>query len=151
MEFEEKNLDLLQNLEFSVVSVWREHPDMTDYSVLRVFETALQVYRDEARGHAPKPHTLTGLDIVAFDCLKSMCDWRLGRGASPDEGAGMQEIPPVPLDALLDCLRTPRLAGGRATWHSSTNFYPEYYPGCTVVVLQVCQKSGNALGKGSYA
>lgn len=106
MEFEEKNLDLLQNLEFSIVDVWRTHPALTDYAVLRVYEAALQIYRDEARGYAPKPHTLTGLDNAAFESLKSMCDWRLGRRANPSVGGGTPEIPPVPLDQVLDCLRT---------------------------------------------
>jgi hypothetical protein len=28
---DDRNLDVLQNLEFAVVEVWRKHPDMTDY------------------------------------------------------------------------------------------------------------------------
>ena len=39
-------LDILQNLEFSVVEIWRAHPEMSDYAALRAYEAAFQTYRD---------------------------------------------------------------------------------------------------------
>ena len=72
------NLDILQNLEFSVVEIWRGHPEMSDYAALRAYEAAFQIYRAELRGHAPKPPGLTGLDAEAFEAVKAMCEFRLG-------------------------------------------------------------------------
>ena len=55
MKWQEENLDVLQNLEFAIVEVWRANPEMTDYSALRAYEAARQYYRAELRGQPPKP------------------------------------------------------------------------------------------------
>jgi hypothetical protein len=59
---DDRNLDVLQNLELAVVEVWRSHPDMTDYVAQRAYEAAFEWYRAEVRGHLPKPPSLSGLD-----------------------------------------------------------------------------------------
>ncbi len=103
MKWTDDKLDILQNLEFSVVEVWREHPEMTDYTAQRVYETVFQFYRAEQRGHAPKTPDLKGLDATAFEALKAMCEFRLGRVPCPVPGP--ERIPPIPLEMLLECLR----------------------------------------------
>ena len=75
----EENLDVLQNLEAAIVGVWREHPEMSDYVASRAYEAAFEQYRAEARGHQPKPAQLGGLDAEAFDAIKAICEFRLGR------------------------------------------------------------------------
>jgi hypothetical protein len=97
------NLDVLQNLEFSVVQIWRDNREMSDYSALRAYEAAFQIYRAEARGHTPKPHGLSGLDAAAFEAVKAMCEFRLGRGQRLVDLP--ENIPPVPLERIVDCLR----------------------------------------------
>jgi hypothetical protein len=42
MNIPDDKLEVLQNLEFSVVTVWREHPEMLDYAALRAHEAAHQ-------------------------------------------------------------------------------------------------------------
>ena len=103
MKWTEDKLDILQNLEFSVVEIWRAHPVMLDYSALRAYEAAFQIYRAELRGHTPKPTGLTGLDEKVFVSLHGMCEFRLGRGTSGFDGP--EGIPPIPLQLLVDCLR----------------------------------------------
>jgi hypothetical protein len=105
MNWNEDDLDVLQNLEFSAVEIWRCDPAMTDYAVLRAYEAAFQFYRAEARGQTPKPHGLTGLDAEVFDAVKAMCEFRLGRGQPPLEPPETITIPPVPLEKIVDCLR----------------------------------------------
>lgn len=100
MKMTDDKLDILQNLEMSVVTVWRACPEMTDYSALRAYEAACQMYRAELRGHAPKPPGLSGLDDTAFQSVKAICEFRLGRGTSPLNGP-----PPISLEVLVDCLR----------------------------------------------
>ena len=106
MRFAEANLDVLQNLEFAIVEVWRAHPEMTDYSALRAYEAARQCYRAELRGQPPRPTALTGLDALAFAELRQMCEFRLGRdpGPPPTEGEDVP-VPPIPLEKLLACLQ----------------------------------------------
>jgi hypothetical protein len=106
MKFAEENLDVLQNLEFAIVEVWRAHPEMTDYSAQRAYEAARQYYRAEQRGNSPKPPALTGLDATAFDALKAMCEFRLGRDPGPPPAEG-EDVPvtPIPLEKLIACLQ----------------------------------------------
>ena len=104
MDSEPDNIDVLQNLEFAIVEVWRDNPEMTDHVALRAYEAARQFYRAELRGQSPKLPALAGLDAVTFDRLKSMCEFRLGRSTmSPDE---LEEpIEPISVEELLTCLQ----------------------------------------------
>ncbi len=106
MKWQEENLDVLQNLEFAIVEVWRAHPELTDYSALRAYEAARQHYRAEMRGKPAPPSGLTGLDAVAFEELKKMCEFRLGRRTGPPPASG-QDVPvtAIPLEHLLACLQ----------------------------------------------
>lgn len=107
MKWQEENLDVLQNLEFAIVEVWRASPEMTDYTAQRAYEAARQYYRAELRGQPPKTPALTGLDADAFAALKQMCEFRLGRdpGPPPADEEDAAPVPPVPLEKLVECLR----------------------------------------------
>lgn len=50
MSVEEEHLDVLQNIEAAIVSVYRDHPEMTDYDVDKAFSALIQTYRSEAVG-----------------------------------------------------------------------------------------------------
>ena len=104
MKFAEENLDVLQNLEFAIVEVWRAHPEMTDYSAQRAYETARQFYRAEQRGKPAAPPALTGLDAAAFESLKAMCEFRLGRATGPPADSDLP-VPPIPAEKLIACLQ----------------------------------------------
>jgi hypothetical protein len=103
MKITDDKLDVLQNLEFSIVEVWRAHPEMSDYTALRAYEAAFQNYRAESRGHVPKPSGLSGLDAAAFEAVKDMCEIRLGRKPFPTHGG--EKIPLISPELLMDCLR----------------------------------------------
>jgi hypothetical protein len=124
---DDRNLDVLQNLEFAVVEVWRKHPDMTDYVAQRAYEAAFDWYRAEARGHSPKPPSLSGLDQVTFDALKDVCEFRLGRGES-SPGAE-QGVPAVPVPVLVDCLRELRKSVERHTKLEGRQGYLKFIDG----------------------
>jgi O6-methylguanine-DNA--protein-cysteine methyltransferase len=40
-DFEEKYLDVLQNIEFGIVSVYREHPEMLDWDAFKAVEALI--------------------------------------------------------------------------------------------------------------
>ena len=104
MKPEQEHLDVLQNLEFAVVEVWRAHPEMTDYSAQRAYEAARQFYRAELRGNPPTPTALAGLDATAFEALKTMCEFRLGRNAGPPSQPDIP-VAPIPVEKLIACLQ----------------------------------------------
>ena len=103
MEWTDDKLSVLQNLEFSIVEIWRAHPEISDYTALRAYEAAFQTYRSELLGHTPKPPSLSGLDVAAFEAVKAMCEFRLARRPCPVPGPG--SVPPISLQLLVDCLR----------------------------------------------
>ena len=127
MNSEPKNIDVLQNLEFTVVSVWRRHREMSDHTAARAYEAALERYRAEARGHQPKPCGLAGLDREVFDSVIAMCEIRLRR--KPIEGAEDDLIPPLPLTELVDCLRELRKSVERHTRHGGRQGYLTFVEG----------------------
>ena len=104
MKWGEDHLDILQNLEFAIVEVWRAHPEMSDYTAQRAYEAARQFYRAEQRGNSPKPLALTGLDATAFEALKQMCEFRLGRSAGPTSEPNIP-VTPIPVETLVACLQ----------------------------------------------
>jgi hypothetical protein len=91
--------DVLQNIEAVVAEIWRKHPEMTNYTVMRAYEAAIARYHAEARGYAPKPANLTGLDAMVFSAVSEICEWRLGRTRNSDD------IKAIPVEDLVACLR----------------------------------------------
>ena len=104
---EDKFLDVLQNIEFAIVGVYKLHPDMVDYDAQDAVSALLRVYQSELRKSAPPTLKLSPLAQETFEQLKSMCDWRLGR-AKP-EGFNRQKfgshITPIALADMVDCLK----------------------------------------------
>ena len=123
MKWKDEDLDVLQNLEFSVARVWRAHPEMTDYAALRAYEAAFKLYREQSRGHTAKPSTLTGLEATVFEAVTAMCEIRLGRRAWPGEGKELAGIPPVPLEKIVACLRELTRSVERHTWMGGRQGY----------------------------
>ena len=59
MGFQETHLDVLQNIEFAVVSVYRDHSTLLDYSVMNALDALIEIYRAESRGHTLREISLT--------------------------------------------------------------------------------------------
>ena len=104
MKPDQEHLDVLQNLEFAIVEIWRAHPEMNDYSAQRAYEAARQFYRAELRGNPPTPPALTGLDDTAFAVVKAICEFRLGRSAGPASEPNLP-VTPIPVEKLIACLQ----------------------------------------------
>jgi hypothetical protein len=104
MTFEDEYLDVLQNIEFAIISVYRQHPDVRDSVVLRAIEAVIDTYRAEARGLIPKPLKLPETEAVIFARVREVCDLRLGRG-----GLGMiaEQAPAQDktVEEIMACLR----------------------------------------------
>lgn len=87
MALEETHLDVLQNIEFAIVSVYREQIQLRDYDVMRALDALIDVYRAENRGHTPKEVQLPEPELSIFQRTKELCELRLGRQGV---GNGMQ-------------------------------------------------------------
>lgn len=104
MTLEDEYLDVLQNIEFAIVSVYKEQHDLRDLQVMRALDNLIELYRAESRGHQPKELSLPEKEAVVFERVKSMCEFRLGREKlsikRPDIPAGA-----ITVDEILSCLR----------------------------------------------
>jgi len=108
LPFEERYEDVLQNLEFGIVQVYHNHPEMTDWEALAAIEALLRTYRAEAKGRQASPPSLNPLAEEVYDLVETMCEWRLGREMpfSNKEGEPMElPLEPITLDELIACLK----------------------------------------------
>jgi len=111
LPLEERYQDILQNIEFGIVRVYHDHPEMTDWEARTAIEALLRTYQAEAKGRqAPSP-SLDPLAEEVYDFVEGMCEWRLGREKpfSDKEGKPMEfPVEPITLHELIACLKRVR-------------------------------------------
>src|SRR5438309_945887 len=114
---EDQYLDVLQNIEFAIVSVYREHPDMLDSEVEKALNTVLLDYQAEKQQRTPHNPTLGTLPEMLYVRVKQMCEWRLGRATleSSKGVQGLDQLPPRSLDEVIACLK--RIRKSVRTWN----------------------------------
>ena len=112
MEFEEQYEDVLQNIEFALVQVYRANSEMSDWDTLAALEALIRTYRAELQDRpAPKIRFHTPAQEAAYEAVKAMCDWRLGREQFVDSKTGQpMEIspPPITVEEIIACLKRVR-------------------------------------------
>jgi hypothetical protein len=130
MNVEEEHEDILQNIEFIVVNTFREHPEVIDYDVERVYEMLIREYaRPDSEINPAFP---TEIRATLYERMKHICDWRLGRAAIGQDGDVIPGPEPVTPDVIVACLKRLRRSvskwskrGGRQGY---LNFINEYVP-----------------------
>ena len=104
MALEDVHLNMLQNIEFAIVSVYREQPGLRDTQVMRALDALIDVYRAETRGHTPQEISLPEPKDTAFQRTKEMCELRLGRPTTVTRIQVLFEGDKTACD-ILACLR----------------------------------------------
>ena len=129
MRVEEEYMDVLQNIEFGIVSTYHEHPELLDYDVVRALEAVVDSYKAEQIGRAPRDFPLSQIEKKLFGAVRAMCEWRLGRGGPI--GYDSDDAPePKTVDEILLCLK--RILKSVETWNRSggrqgyLNFVSQY-------------------------
>jgi hypothetical protein len=105
---EEQYKDVLQNIEFGIISVYREHPEMTDWQALDAIQALIRTYQAEARGRQVDSPSLEPLAQQVYNMAGTMCEWRLGREqfASGESDKPLDlPIKPLSLDEITACLK----------------------------------------------
>lgn len=104
--FEEQYQDVLQNIEFAIVQVYRTHPDLLDYHVEDALQALSSEYAAEQQGRTPRAGQLREHRQTVYEAVKQMCEWRLGRRREPGEATGDVPAPePKTLEEMGACLR----------------------------------------------
>jgi hypothetical protein len=103
--FEEEYLEVLQNIEASIIAVYRTHRELADYQVDAAIEALGRTYIGEARGkNAVLPKNPLALEV--YQAVKSTCDWRMGRENMVDEtGQPLPSDEMISVDEVLACLK----------------------------------------------
>ncbi len=86
MNVEEEYMDVLQNIEFALASVYREDEEMTDWQTLKALEGLIRVYRARERKRSVPAVKLDGLALLAFERADAMCQARLGEVTEGGKG-----------------------------------------------------------------
>ncbi|MCC6697822.1 MAG: hypothetical protein IT365_19500 [Candidatus Hydrogenedentes bacterium] len=115
MGIEDEHPDVLQNIELIVATCYRENPEMTDYSAMRVYEALIKRHVAEAAGHTSNAPSLPPLEAQLFESTRMMCEWRLGRGTLDDKMGPTEPSEQTDLETMIRCLR--RLVRSVETWN----------------------------------
>jgi hypothetical protein len=108
MRVEDKYEDVLQNIEFAIVSTYRDHTELSDYGVMRALEALIDAYSGEKIGRSPRVFRLSDLEVRLKDAIREMCEWRLGR-AELSEAKPSKPLPAgveaISVDEIIRCLK----------------------------------------------
>ncbi len=143
MQAEEKYLDVLQNIETTIIRVYRHEPGLLDVELLEAVEGLLRTYAWEVEKRGTPPLRLTGRAREVFDHMHALCEWRLGRGtldAGELEGMLIQTFELRPQD-LLPCLK--KIRGSIRFWTAEGG-----RQGYLTYVAQFVPSEGGASGTG---
>jgi hypothetical protein len=106
MKVEEEFEDVLQNIEFSIIQIYRNDPDLIDAEVLTAIEALIRFYSAEAQGKSFSTRQVRGLSKQVMESVQSMCEWRLGRAAPYEqETKSIESPPPKTIDEIVVCLK----------------------------------------------
>ena len=104
---EDQYLDVLQNIEFGIVTVYRERAEMSDYAVMRMLEALIDRYTAEKIGRPPRDFGLSDVERVLLSNVRRICEWRLGRERPPDNWSNAEITAPEAktADEIVLCLK----------------------------------------------
>ena len=100
-KFGEKNLDVLQNIEFGIVAVHRADRSLLDVDVKDAIDALVRRYHAEEEQRRPPALQLGERAQRVLASVQKMCEWRLRRSPFPGEtGRGRKRY----LDFVSQCL-----------------------------------------------
>lgn len=107
MRVEDQYTDVLQNIELGIVMTYRDHPELSDYGLIRMLESLIDSYIAEEIGRSPRHFRLSDVERLLLENVRRMCEWRLGRASLSDDASRGKEIAPEPksVDEIVLCLK----------------------------------------------
>ena len=105
--FEGEHQDVLQNIEFAIVSVYRRNSDLVDYDVEKALTVLISEYHRQLQNQTAKAPRMNPVTREVYEAVKAMCEWRLGREAlvSEDSQSQMMTPNPISVDVIIASLK----------------------------------------------
>ena len=104
MGFDDKNMDVLQNIESMIVEASRENRSILDVDVMDALGALRRFYDSGATDGTAQSSRLSSPAKEVFDAVRPICDMRIGR-AGEGELPRPEEIDPIPVAELIECIR----------------------------------------------
>lgn len=123
-QFNEDNLDILQNIEFAIVGVHRAEPALLDMDVKDAIDALVRYYHAEEEQRTPPAMSLAECAQRVFAVVKEVCEWRLGRGRIKGDSA--TSGPAAPVSIMVKCLREIQKSIPRWTKQGGRKGYLEF-------------------------
>ena len=102
-KFEDRNLDVLQNIEFGIVAVYRADASLLDIDAKDAIDALIRHYHAEEENRTPPVRRLADRAEKVFQSVLAMCEWRMGRDPGPLPSEPIHSK--ISLADLIDCLR----------------------------------------------
>ncbi len=103
MKVEEAYTDILQNIEFAIVTAFRQDRTILDQDAQDAVKALVRRYEAELESHAPPNAPLSSRARKIYDSTEPMCEWILGR---PAPSLPLPpEKPRVSTGVLVACLK----------------------------------------------
>jgi hypothetical protein len=105
--FEDQYLGVLQNIEFGLVTVYRDQPTLVDTGTMYALDILIKAYTEELRGREITPPQFKPEEQAAYNNVREVCEWRLGRAPMTDvKGRKLEaDIKPISVEEIIACLR----------------------------------------------
>lgn len=107
MDVEKDYLDVLQNIEFAIVSGHQRQPALVDFDVDAALNALIAHYQAQAQGRSARQPNLNERAKQVYEAVQAMCDWRLGDETrlSADMKRRGPRPEPVTTDVIVACLK----------------------------------------------
>jgi hypothetical protein len=120
LEFEEKYKKELFAMESAIVSIYEDHPQMADYSVMEALDNLIRGYEAESNGRVASSRRMEPLDQQIYKKVGAICEMLMHRGKLVDEDGNdvslselsadeLALVPPnfpaITLEEVLACLK----------------------------------------------
>lgn len=103
--FEEAFLDVLQNIEASIIHMYYQNPQLNDLQVDAAIEALIRTYQGESKGQLPAQPRSEQAKAV-YQAVQSIGEWRLGRqGFKDDERRSIKVEQPLVVNDWIACLK----------------------------------------------
>jgi hypothetical protein len=114
MRVEDEHPDVLQNIEFAIVSEFRKDGAILDLNVLDAVSALIRHYEAEMDGRNLPESRLSDLSRKVFFSARAACEWRLGRAPGPGpEETDEPSAQPKTTEEIVACLKRIHKSIGR--------------------------------------
>ncbi|RPI14264.1 MAG: hypothetical protein EHM58_16755 [Ignavibacteriae bacterium] len=130
MNFVKQHMDVLQNIEFAIVEVYKENYELIDADVLFALDALIDFYTAEERNRPPRNFNLSEKSNLVYNNVKEMCEYRVGRNKSMDISSKNliieDKLIPVTLKDIQDCLKKIKTSVNKWTRMNGRQGYLEF-------------------------